>query len=80
MGADSYWIRKRERPPRRTGPSTVDGKTANEMIEERTEAIRRMSPDELAAYVTAVADQARASRAERTEAAAWRRAQRYRMN
>jgi hypothetical protein len=34
MGADGYWIRKRERPPRRTGRSTVDGKTANEMIEE----------------------------------------------
>jgi hypothetical protein len=44
MSADGYWIRKRERPPRRTGPSTVDGKTVNEMIEEQTEAIRRMSP------------------------------------
>jgi hypothetical protein len=39
-----------------------------------------MSPDELAAYVTAIADQARAGRAEAEEAAAWRRAQRYRMN
>lgn len=80
MTSESFWIRKRERPPRRTGRSTVGGKTAKELIEEQTEAIRRMSPDELEAYVTAVADQARAGQAEAEEAAAWRRGQRYRMN
>jgi len=78
--SESFWIRKRERPPRNNGRSTVNGKTAAELIEEHTEAIRNMTPEELEALADEMVALARASRAEREEAAAWRRAQRYRMN
>lgn len=80
VSSESYWIRKRERPPRRTGPSTVNGKTARELIDEHTEAIRNMTPEELEGLLAAADAGSRASRAEDEAAAAWRRAQRYRAN
>lgn len=80
VSSEGYWIRRRSRPPRHTGPSTVNGKTARELIDEHTETIRNMTPEELEAYAAEAAAQSRASRAECEEAAAWRRAQRYRMN
>lgn len=75
-----HWIRPRRRPPLRTGPSTVNGRTAKELLAEQTEAIRNMSLEELEELVAAAAAGTRASRAEDEAAAAWRRAQRYRMN
>ena len=80
VSSESFWIRKRERPLRSNGRSTVNGKTAAELIEEHAEAIRNMTPEELEALADEMVAQARASRAECEEAAAWRRAQRYRMN
>ncbi len=80
VSSEGFWIRKRQRPPRRTGRSTVGGKTAAELIEERTEAIRAMSPEELEAFADELVAESRATQAEREEEAAWRRAWRYRMN
>lgn len=77
---ESHWIRPRRRPPRPTGRSTVNGRTAKELLAEQAEAIRSMSLQELEAFVAKAAAGSRASRAEDEEAAAWRRAQRYRMN
>jgi hypothetical protein len=78
--SDSHWIRKRARRPRPVGPSTVGGKTAKELSDEQVEAIRAMSPEELEALADGLVAESRASQAEREEAAAWRRAWRYRMN
>ena len=75
---EDFWIRKRA--PRRTDPSTTGAKTAMELSDERVEAIRNMTPEELAAFADEMAAQARAGRAAAEEAASERRAWRYLMN
>ncbi len=82
MGKRRYvMIRKRERPPRREGPSTnKDGLTARELIREQDERIRNMTPAELAASLDGLGEESRAHADDNAAAAAWRRSQRYRMN
>ncbi len=80
VSSEAYWIRRRQRPPRPTGPSTVNGKTAKELLDEQLEALRNMSPEELAAFADEMISESEAQRVDAQEAAAWRRAQRYRMN
>lgn len=75
---EDFWIRKR--PPERTDPSTACGKTAMEFSDELVETIRNMTPEELEAFADEMAAQARDGRADAEEAAAARRAWRYRMN
>lgn len=61
MGAvsdESHWIRPRRRPPRRTARSTVNGRTAKELLAEQAEAIRSMSLQELEAFVSQAAARA----------------------
>lgn len=77
---ESHWIPKRVRPPRPLGHSTAGGKSAKELSDEQVEAIRAMSPEELETFVDEIASESLMRQAERTEAAASRRAWRYRMN
>lgn len=58
----------------------MNGRTAKDLLAEQAEAIHSMSLQELEAFVAQAAAGSRASRTEDEEAAAWRRAQRHRMN
>lgn len=78
MSYEDFWIRKRS--PRHANPGTADGKTALELSDELAEETRNMTPEELEAFADEMAAQARAGRAATEEAAAERRAWRYRMN
>jgi len=75
------WRKRYPRPPRAEGPSTdAQGRSPLELFKEQSEALTKLSPEELDAFLTATEDQSRASQAERAEEARHRREQRYRDN